>query len=189
MDLQVAERLMTADELLTLDMDDHMKVELVQGVLLTMPPASTKHSMLSQFVAFLIQLHDRDHQLGGRVTGEQGGYLLSSNPDTVRAPDVGYICKVRLGLHREGPYFPAAPDLAVEIVSGESASELQEKIDEYFAHGARLVWAFFPKTRTIHVYTSATNIHILKAGDTLNGGGVLPGFSVPVSDIFAVLEK
>lgn len=189
MDLQVAERLMTADELLTLDMDDHIKVELAQGVLVTMPPAAMKHSRLSSLLLALIFNFDRDHNLGGWVTGEQGGYLLSTNTDTVRAPDVGYICKARISLYDEGTYFPAAPDLAVEIVSGESASELQEKIDEYFAHGARLVWALFPKTRTIHVYTSATNIHILKAGDTLDVGDVLPGFSVPVSDIFAVLEN
>jgi Uma2 family endonuclease len=189
MDLQIAERLLTADELLGLDMSDHIKVELVQGELVTMPPASMKHSRLSSLLIALIFNFDRDHNLGGWVTGEQGGYLLSTNPDTVRSPDVGYVCKARVGLYQDGTYFPGAPDLVVEIVSGESASELQEKIDEYFAHGTRLAWAFFPKTRTVHVYTSAIHIDILKAGDTLDGGDVLPGFSVPVRDVFAVLEK
>jgi Uma2 family endonuclease len=128
MDMQIAERLMTADELHTLDISDHIKVELVQGVLVTMPPASIQDSMLASHITFLIG-----------------------------------------------------------IVSGESASDLQDKVDEYFTYGARLVWAVFPKSKTIHVH-SPSHIDILKGDELLTGGDVLPNFSHPVSDIFSVLE-
>ena len=134
----------------------------------------------------LLKILFAEHRLGGRVTGEQGGYRLTENPDTVRAPDVGYISAERVGLHK-GTYFPGAPDLAVEVVSGESASDLQDKVDEYFAFGARLVWTVFPKSKTIHVH-SPTHIDILKGDELLTGGDVLPNFSHPVSDIFSVLE-
>jgi Uma2 family endonuclease len=186
MDLQLAERRMTADELHMLDISDHIKVELVQGVLVTLPPASLDHSTLASHIIFLIRLHMQQHRLGGRVTGEQGGYQLTTDPDTVRAPDVGYISAERVGLHK-GTYFPGAPDLAVEVVSGESASDLQDKVDEYFAYGARLVWTVFPKSKSIHVH-SPIHIDILKGDDPLTGGDVLPNFSQPVSDIFSVLE-
>jgi Uma2 family endonuclease len=187
MDMQVAERLMTADELMNLDISDHIKVELVQGVLVTMPPANTPHSMISSYLIILIGSFDLQHRLGGRVTGEQGGYQFTRNPDTVRAPDVGYISKERIALQQSNTYFPGAPDLAVEVVSGESASDLQDKVDEYFAYGARLVWTVFPKSKSIHVH-SPTHIDILKGDDLLKGGDVLPNFSHPVSDIFSVLE-
>jgi Uma2 family endonuclease len=183
----VAEQLYTAEDLLKLELDDSIKVELVEGEMITMPPAGTEHSFVSSDLIALIHAFDREHKLGGRVTGEQGGYQLTSNPDTVRAPDVGYISKSRLHL-LTGTYFQGAPDLAVEIVSpSDSAAELLKKIAEYLEHGSRLVWAFYPTLRQVVVHT-AEGAKTLKETDTLEGGDVLPGFSVPLQDIFAVLE-
>ncbi|MBE0690397.1 MAG: Uma2 family endonuclease [Anaerolineae bacterium] len=182
------ERLYTADDLLNMNMDDHVKVELVEGVLVEMPPASIEHSILSSHIIFLIKVFLRDNHASGVVTGEQGGYKLGENPDTVRAPDVGYISQERLGL-RKGPYFPGAPDLAVEVISpNDKAADVQEKIDEYLGHGSRLVWTVYHKTRVVVVHTPDGS-HTLHENDTLDGGDVLPGFNLPVRDIFAALES
>lgn len=182
------ERLYTADDLLNMNIDDHVKVELVEGVLVEMPPASIEHSILSSHLIFLIKVFLRDHRVGGVVTGEQGGYMLGENPDTVRAPDVGYISPNRLELLK-GTYFPGAPDLAVEVISpNDSAFDVQERIEDYLRCGSRLVWAVFATIYTIVVHRP-NGSRTLHENDTLDGGDVLPGFLLPVCDIFAVLES
>src|SRR5262249_14150410 len=123
----------------------------------------------------------------GQVVAEIG-YQLSENPDTVRAPDVSFMAKARV-TPRTSDYDKTAPDLAVEVASpGNTASDLNEKISEYFEAGGRQVWVFYPKTRTIYLYTSHLKVKILSGDDTLDGGEVLPGFRVKVADIFAVLD-
>lgn len=81
-----------------------------------------------------------------------------------------------------------SPSLAVEIVSKtNTANDIQDKILDYFQHGVDLVWIIYPKTRTIQVYEGLKNIRFLDEKDTLEGGQVLPGFRLPVQDLFALL--
>jgi Uma2 family endonuclease len=85
-------------------------------------------------------------------------------------------------------FLPTAPDLAAEIVSpSDRADDITTKIAEYFEFGTRLVWFFINWKRTVHVYTSPTQVRILTEADTLDGGDVLPGFSCKISEIFSVL--
>jgi Uma2 family endonuclease len=78
-----------------------------------------------------------------------------------------------------------APDLAVEVFSpSNTGPEMQQKADVYFKMGVRLVWVVYPKSRAIHVYTSPTTVIIKRDGDELDGGDVLPGFTLEVSDLF-----
>jgi Uma2 family endonuclease len=77
------------------------------------------------------------------------------------------------------------PDLAVEVKSpSDSVRQLREKAEYYLQHGTRLVWLIFPAQRIIEVYT-LDEVEILIEGDSLTGGDVLPGFSMPVADVFA----
>lgn len=176
------ERLFTAEEYAALPSDGPLR-ELIQGRIVDVPPAGTDHSILAIWIATLLNNVVLPRRLG-IVTGEQGGYLLSEN--TVRAPDAAFMSWGRL--RRQGAYAVGGPDLVVEVVSpGDSAGDLQLKINDYVSAGTRLLWVVYPDTRQIVVHTPEA-ARTLNQADTLDGGDVLPGFSTPVSAIFAALE-
>jgi Uma2 family endonuclease len=82
-------------------------------------------------------------------------------------------------------FLELAPDLAVEVVSpSDSANAVHEKVLEYLSAGVQLVWVVHPIQRTVTVYSEGPVAHVLSEGDTLNGGDLLPGFSLAVADIF-----
>lgn len=77
-------------------------------------------------------------------------------------------------------------DLAVEVISeANTKKEMERKLREYFTAGVRLVWLIYPKTRTVEVYTSATECRRVRHDQTLDGGDVLPGFELPLRKLFA----
>ena len=112
-----------------------------------------------------------------------GKFTLSTN-----IPDVDYFSFARLPPVDavEQPYLRVAPDLTVEILSpDESARRFASKLRFYLAHGVRLVWVVDPLTQTITAYTPGdTEEQVLMVDDTLDGGDVLPGFRVPVAQLF-----
>ncbi len=114
------------------------------------------------------------------------GYKLASTPDTVRAPDVSFLSAARIppdGLP-EG-YIDGPPDLAVEIVSpGDTASEIQNKVHDYLAAGARLVWIVYPAQKLVMVHYPDGVAHTLHQADTLTSETVLPGFACPIEELF-----
>jgi Uma2 family endonuclease len=80
----------------------------------------------------------------------------------------------------------AAPDLAVEVLSeGNTPAEMNRKLGEYFAGGVRLVWLIDPDTQTALAYTSPDKSNFIGADGALDGGDVLPGFGLPLRDLFA----
>ncbi len=108
----------------------------------------------------------------------------------LRSPDVSFIAKERLQGLRHAPkkFFQGAPDLVVEILSPSDAVDgLHEKIVEYFETGARLIWVLNPEEETV-VYHSPQPHRLLKAADSVDGEDVIPGFSMPLSEIFAELD-
>jgi Uma2 family endonuclease len=77
------------------------------------------------------------------------------------------------------------PDLAVEVISpSDLVYDLIQKIAEYFEAGVRLVWVVYPPQRLVYVYESLTRARILTVADELEGGAVLPGFRLPVANLF-----
>lgn len=103
-------------------------------------------------------------------------------------PDVSYASFERYprGDTRAVQYLRAAPDLTVEILSPrQHARRFADKLHFYLRHGVRLVWVIDPRAETVTVYTPSDDGVLLRAGDTLDGGDVLPGLRVPVADIFA----
>jgi Uma2 family endonuclease len=126
----------------------------------------------------------------GIITGEQGTIRLM--PGLVRIPDVAFISWDRLPGRRypTQPIPQLAPDLAVEVLSeSNTPAEMQRKRDDYFHVGVRLVWEADPETRTVAVYTSPTAFVTLTEADVLDGGAVLPGFTLPLRDWFAELDR
>jgi Uma2 family endonuclease len=123
----------------------------------------------------------------GVVCAAETGFLLRRDPDTVRAPDAAFISREKMGEGRPPKKFwPFAPDLAVEVVSpSESAEQVQDRIREWFAAGARAVWMLYPGTASVHAYRSPSEVRILQRGDVLRGDDdLLPGFSCAVADLF-----
>ena len=90
---------------------------------------------------------------------------------------------------RKTPIPAVAPDLAVEVLSeGNTEGEMRRKLQDYFTAGVRLVWYIDPRTRTAAVYTSPEQCTVLGENDMLTGGDVLPGFELPLRELFAEIE-
>ncbi|MGH8247923.1 MAG: Uma2 family endonuclease, partial [Gammaproteobacteria bacterium] len=135
--------LITAEQLPAIAGD--RRVELVDGELVSMSPVGLTHAWVVGRFTHWLESFVGEKKLG-RV-GPELGCVLRRNPDVVRAPDVCFIASGRLrGINQEG-YFEGAPDLAIEVLSpDDTASAMQEKMREYLAAGARLVWFADPRT-------------------------------------------
>ncbi len=183
----VETRLMTGEELLEIPHDGR-RFELIEGELIEMTPAGGEHGGIQADIAIDlgIYLRQQSGDNSWKVIGAETGFRIAQNPDTVRAPDVALVSWERWEMQKQrGGYFEGAPDLAVEVVSpGDRATEVQDKALEWLEAGARLVWVVFPRSQRVTVYFPDGTSRILRASDTLDGGEVLPGFSLPVADIF-----
>jgi Uma2 family endonuclease len=172
----------TADELRHMP-DDGWRYELLRGRLLREPPAGAEHSWLG--VTLAARLRDFVHagELGF-VFGADCGFRITTDPDTVRAPDVAFVIGDRLPGGPPRGYVPFAPDLAVEIVSPtDRMSDVTRKVADYIDAGTRLVWIIDPVTRTAAVHRSRSDVKMLRDSDTLDGGDVLPGFRLPLAEL------
>jgi len=185
--MAVEEKLITADDLWALS-GKNQKFELVRGTLVEMTPTGEAHMVIAAWLTYLITGYVEAHDLG-QVTASEGGFILSTDPDTVRAPDIGFIARARLSAPTSERYFPGAPDLAVEVISpGDTASDIHDKVIDYLQAGTRLVWVIYPRSKTVAVYRANAEGHIFDISGVLDGNAVLPGFQLPVQEIFRKLR-
>jgi len=178
-------RPITAEELLRMP-DDGFRYELVRGELRRMAPAGHVHGRVAINVTMSLGEHVSENNLGA-VYAAETGFKLAANPDVVRAPDVAFVRRERVEEvgDTEG-YWPGAPDLAVEVISpSDSYADVEEKVFDWLNAGTRMVIAINPRTRTVTVYRSLTDIIVLTENDVLDGGDVVPGWRMPVKDVFA----
>lgn len=183
--MATAQQHFTLDDLLALPDDAH-RYELVHGALRRMSPAGNRHGRLIMNLSTPLDQFVRAHRLGV-VYAAETGFILETNPDTLRAPDVAFVRAERAAPLRDTDgFFPGAPDLAVEFISPHDLyTEVDEKVLDYLRAGTRMVVIVNPRKAIVTVYRSHTDIRLLTAADTLDGGDVLPGWSFPVGDIFA----
>lgn len=174
----------SAEELLR-KRDDGFRYELVRGELRRHPLEGHEHGRIAARIAGLLGSHVLANSLGaGYMCGT--GFLITSDPDTVRAPDLAFVSQKRLDevADVEG-YWPGAPDLAVEVISPrDTYAEVEEKVLEWLAAGARMVVVVNARKRTVTVYRSLTEIVVLTEDETLEGGDVVPGWTMQVRDMF-----
>src|SRR5438270_526872 len=135
---QTQERLLTAEEFLNYP-DRAGKQELVAGEVIQMAPANGEHGdQQSEFVVWM-RPYAKRHGLGHVVV--EVGFVLSRNPDTVRAPDVSFVTLQRFPNGLPGHFIDGPPDIAVEVVSpNDTHAEVMKKVGEYLDAGTRLVW-------------------------------------------------
>ena len=158
--------------------------ELVDGVLVEKPVGQYESRMAAVLIYFLetyIDAHDI-----GVIYAPDGPFRLL--PGLVRLPDVAFVSWDRFS-NRELPpeSIPdLAPDLAVEVLSaGNTKREMDRKVGEYFRAGVRLAWLIDPTTRTAVVCKRPRRRTVVAEGGSLDGGAVLPGFSLPLQQLFA----
>jgi Uma2 family endonuclease len=174
----------TEDDLIYVNEHGDRLCELVDGVLVE-KAMGFYEGFLAGVLLRLLGAHIDRHKLGIVVPGDANLRLF---PGLVRMPDVSFISWERLpgGEVPDVPVAGLAPDLAVEVISrGNTRKEMERKLGEYFSAGVRLAWLIYPKKRTVEVYTSPLDKKVLVKDDILDGGDVLPGFSLSLGEYFA----
>lgn len=180
----VEKKLLTAEDLFRLP-DEGRRYELLDGELHEMTPPGGEHGLiqarLPQQLLNLVEERGLDVLVGGEV-----GVVLARDPDRVRAPDVFLITRDRLpGGQMPSGYLEVIPDLIVEIISpNDSASDVHDKIQEWLRAGAQLVWAIYPRSRSVVVHRRAGEARVYRDADSLDADPVLSGFILPVARIF-----
>ena len=172
---QVPPMLMTADELLR-EPVPNKRTELVRGVLVVREPAGSTHGIVAMNLG--IELGTFVKRVGsGAVFAAETGFKLTTNPDTVRAPDVAFVARERVP-PRDARGFPAlAPDLVVEVLSPDDRpGEVLAKVADWLTAGTRLVWVVDPERRVARVYRADGSEALVNEGGALEGEAVLPGF-------------
>lgn len=177
---------MTADELLAMP-DDGFVYELIKGELIKVsPPPGYEHGIVAMNIAGPLYEYIKKKNLG-KICAAETGFLLEQNPDTVRAADAAFVTRERIEkMGRVKGYWVGAPDLAVEVLSpSDTIRRVEGKVAQWLEAGTRMLWVVSPRLRTITVYRSRIDIETLTENDTLDGGEVVPGFKLPVAEIFA----
>jgi Uma2 family endonuclease len=179
-----SDKLLTADEYSRLP-DDGWRYELQAGILLSEPQPLLRHAQVQAELIYVLKAFVERLRLGA-VFGP-GGYLLSSDPDTVRGPDVSFVRADRFDPEEAAHgFFRGAPDLAIEILSPSNRpGEMHAKVADYLAAGAMLVWVIDPEHRIVTIYRTLLSPRRIGSDGTLDGEDVLPGFSVPASILLA----
>jgi Uma2 family endonuclease len=171
------------EEFLALSREGH-RYELVNGELVDRGNSGMEHGYVACILVTALTLIVRQQKLGAVCDSSTAFTLKAGNK---RSPDVSFVSKERLkGLKRPPRgFFQGAPDLAVEILSpGNTVEEIHGKIVGYFDNGSRLIWVIYPDERYVLVYHSPEPERLLKSSDQLDGGDVIPGFSIAISELF-----
>jgi Uma2 family endonuclease len=177
-----------ADLLAALEAPRKRICELVDGVLVE-KAVGTKEALLATWIAHLLCSFIETNDLGV-VIGADGPLRLWLG--LVRIPDISFVSWNRIpgGEFPEAPIAGLIPDLAVEVLSkSNTKKEMERKLKEYFQAGVRLAWLIQPRTQTAEVYTSPTKKVKVAKDEALDGGDVLPGFSLPLKQVFGRLKR
>jgi Uma2 family endonuclease len=161
--------------------------ELVDGILV-LKTVGLRESYIAVLIIGILQEFSRKHGNLGMVTGADGAMRLFKK--NCRVPDVAFTSWDRLP-NRKVPSESVphlVPDLAVEVLSkGNRPGEMNRKLKDYFRAGVRMVWHVDPKSRTVSVFTSPDDATVYDESHAVDGGDVLPGFTLSVASLFAEL--
>ncbi len=161
--------------------------ELVEGTLVE-KIMGFRESLVAGEIYYAVKTYIKQNGNPGVASVADGTIKILGT--LVRIPDVAFIAWDRFPNRQvpEAKVPEVVPNLAVEVLSrGNTVLELERKLKEYFLAGVDLVWCVILETRTVRVFTSPDDWTQLTAADTLTGGAVLPGFAVPVADLFSTL--
>lgn len=175
----------TEAELQALPHDGH-SYELVDGELVMSPKNNVLHGDLASRLLVAIENFNRVHRLGVVLDSSTGFWMANRN---CRAPDVSLVSLERMKragfTRRTARFFPGGPDLAIEVLApSHTRAELDARLRDFFSSGTRLAWVVHPEEQYVEVCHSLTERQIIGTGAVLEGEPVLPGFRLPVSELF-----
>jgi Uma2 family endonuclease len=172
----------TADQLASVDIPGKW-TELVRGRLVVCEPPGTWHGRVSAAVLLALGAFVKEHR-SGTVVAQDTGFRIASDPDTVLAPDAAFLDPERSRLITRRGYAAVAPNIVVEVLSPDNRpADVLEKIADWLGAGVELAWVVDPERREVRVHRADGSLALLGDSDTLDGEGVLPGFTCVVRDI------
>ncbi len=164
------------------------RLELVDGEMIEVSPTTMLHGAIVLMLGGIMNEFVRQHNLGIVAAGDVD-HVLRRGPDIVRAPAVSFVARESVpksGLPERG-FWEGPPTLAVEVVSPDDrANEVHAKVQHYLEAGTRQVWVLWPSQRSVTVHDHDGGSRELGPEARLDGGDVLPGFTVRVGDLFEV---
>jgi Uma2 family endonuclease len=178
----------TVEDVVRIEERENRLCELVDGVLVEKTMGFNEGRIAILIATALQNFVERDDL--GVVNGSDGMIRFPEN--LVRMPDVSFAAWDRFPNEEipEEPVPEIVPDIAVEVLSvGNTSGEMSRKLREYFKAGVRLVWFIDPRAKTATVYTSPTRSKVIPSNGTLDGGKVLPGFELPLAEVFGKLKR
>jgi len=164
---------------------ENNRAELVNGVVEELPMPRNKHGYICNLLAFFLTEFVRKNDRG-RIMSNDSFIQTRTNPDTIRGPDISYFSYDRMPKgHVPDGLSPRIPDLVVEVRSpSDRWSKVTAKAMEYLEAGVRIVIILDPATATACVHRADEIQQIFDKGDELVLADVLPGFAVPVRQLF-----
>jgi Uma2 family endonuclease len=161
--------------------------EVVDGQRVELAPMSYYAVRIASRLNYHLNAFGLQHGLGEAVVDNL--FRLPLPVERNRRPDVAFVSAKRWPRGQRGSktdnVWDVVPDIAAEVVSPtDYAEEVLEKVEEYLRAGVQLVWVFYPQRAVVHVFESMTAIKGLRPPDALDGGSVLPGFSLPLTELF-----
>ena len=160
--------------------------EIVDGDRVEMPPKSVDSQVLASDLAYHLNNYGFGKDYG--IACVNVLFKLPLNVDRNRRPDAAFISYGRWAKNRPVPptaSWEVLPDLFVEVVSPlDQSDEIETKVLEYLEAGALLVWIVYPRHKGVYVYESPHKVCRLTRDDTLDGVVVLPGFQLPLIELF-----
>ena len=175
--------LMTAQQLL--EARNLGPCELVCGRLVILPYTPWQEGLIASRLLGCLSRFVK-HEVLGVAVGGRTGFQIGHDPDMVRTADVAFIRSDRIPCEGTEGYFQGPPDLAVEVVSpNDRAGELLAKVQDWLAAGCRAVWVVDPTSQTVSVYRGLRETTLLTVDDELTNDELLPGFRLPVAQLFS----
>lgn len=157
--------------------------ELIDGELVEVTPSANRSAWIAGEIFGHIRDHVRANDLGWAF-GDGAGFILFNDRATVCSPDAAFVRRERLPQLTDR-FAPVPPDLAVEVLSpSDRMADALSKVAMYLQAGVQLVWLVDPLDLSVTVFRPDASPKTLGENDTLDGGDVLPGFTLPVADIF-----
>lgn len=159
--------------------------ELFDGVLMEREPMGARYGEIQIEISRPLSAHVKRERLG-RVYPSDAHFVITEDPERVVVPDLSFVRADRLpAINRRDGFLHLAPDLVVEVLSPtDRPGKVQERIELFRQVGVPLIWLVQPRRRAVTVYALGQEPRMVREGDVLDGEHVVPGFRLPVADIF-----
>jgi Uma2 family endonuclease len=176
-----ARKVWTDHEIMSLP-ENGYSYEVVDGQLVMSPKNNLQHGDLCAEILMRMRMHAKGHKLGRVFDSNTGYWMINRN---LRAPDVSFVSVDRLPKKATKEFMSGAPDLVVEVLSPTNRrDEMDKRLRDFFTSGTKLVWIIDPEEKFAEVCRSLTDRKIVGPGGILQGEELLPGFELPLTELF-----